>query len=38
MTHSTFLFSRLGFCTTPQMIQLKDMKYRGVRDNAMNFF
>ena len=27
-----------GICTTPQMIQLKNMKYRGVRDNAMNFF
>ena len=27
-----------GICTTPQMIQLNNIKYRGGRDNAMNFF
>ena len=37
MTHGILLFSRLGFCTTPQMIHLINMKYRGVRYNALNF-
>jgi len=31
------LFSRLGCCTMPQMIHLINMKYRGVRYNALNF-
>ena len=31
------LFSRLGFCTMPQMIHLINMKYCGVRYNALNF-